>query len=81
MRGRIDGDRLVFETIADSPHRLRLVWDVSSPEAMTWRNERSVDGGPRALVEEYRCTPLRRDQGETATPSESAPANFGAPSS
>jgi hypothetical protein len=58
MRGRIDGDRLVFETIGDPPIRLRLVWDVSDRNEMTWRNEMSVGGEPWSLVEEYRCRPL-----------------------
>ena len=60
MRGWIDGDRLTFETIGDPPVRLRLVWDVSDPNEATWRNERSVAGGPWTLVEEYRCTPVQQ---------------------
>jgi hypothetical protein len=56
MRGWIDGDRLTFETIGEPPVRIRLVWDVSDPERLTWRNEASVGGGPWSLVEEYRCT-------------------------
>jgi len=58
MRGVIDGDRLVFETIGDPPARLRLVWDLTDPAAMTWRNEMSVGGAPWSLVEEYDLTPL-----------------------
>lgn len=55
MRGTIDGDRLTFETIGEGAVRLRLVWDVTDPDALTWRNEVSVGGGPFTLVEEYRC--------------------------
>jgi len=58
LRGRIDGDRLTFESIGDPPVRLRLVWDVSVPRRMTWRNEMSVGGAPWALVEQYDCTPI-----------------------
>ncbi|MDD7939620.1 DUF1579 family protein [Actinomycetospora lutea] len=57
MRGRIDGDRLVFESTGDPPVRLRLVWDISDPDVLRWRNEVSVSGGPWSLVEEYRCVP------------------------
>jgi hypothetical protein len=58
MRGRIDGDRLVFETIGEPPVCLRLVWDVSDPMDVVWRNEMSVGGAPWSLVEEYHCTPV-----------------------
>jgi hypothetical protein len=57
MRGRIDGDRLTFETIGDAPVRLRLVWDRSDPADLVWRNEMSVGGAPWSLVEEYDCRP------------------------
>jgi hypothetical protein len=57
MRGRIDRDRLVYETLGDPPVRLRLVWDVSDPTAALWTNEASVSGGPWRQVESYRMTP------------------------
>ena len=57
MRGRIDRDRLTFETIGDAPVRLRLVWDRSDPAGMVWRNEMSVGGALWSLVEEYQCRP------------------------
>lgn len=57
MRGWIDGDRLTFETIGERPVRLRLVWDLTDPTGLTWRNESSVGGAPWTLVEEYHCTP------------------------
>jgi Protein of unknown function (DUF1579) len=58
MRGWIEGDRLIFETIGEPPVRLRMVWDVSDPKDLRWRNEMSVAGAPFALVEEYHCTPV-----------------------
>jgi hypothetical protein len=57
MRGWIDGDRLIFETLGDPPVRLRLVWDRSDPADMMWRNELSAGGSPWFLVEEYHCKP------------------------
>jgi len=56
LRGRIAGDRLVYETFGDGPVRLRLVWDLSDPEAAVWSNQRSVAGRPWTLVETYRMT-------------------------
>jgi len=61
MRGWIVADRLVFESIGDPPVRLRLIWFESAPDALTWRNEMSVGGGPWTLVEEYLCTPAPPD--------------------
>lgn len=57
LRGRIDGDRLVFESTGEPPVRIRLTWELTGADTITWRNETSVDGGPWSLVEEYRCTP------------------------
>jgi hypothetical protein len=56
MKGWIDGDRLIFETVGDPPVQLRLMWDATDPRDLTWRNEVSVQGGPWSLVEEYRCS-------------------------
>ena len=58
MRGQIDGDRLVFESVGEPLVRLRLTWDASDPNELTWRNEMSVGGAPWSLVEEYRMTPV-----------------------
>jgi hypothetical protein len=58
MRGWIDGDRLVFETLEERAVRVRLTWDIQSSTALLWRNEMSVGGAPWTLVEEYRCTVL-----------------------
>lgn len=38
--------------------RLGLVWDVSDPSDMLWRNEMSVGGAPWMLVEGYHMTPV-----------------------
>ena len=57
MRGYIDGDRLVFETVGEPPIRVRLVWDMTDPDDVTWRNDMSIEGGPWSLVEEYHLTP------------------------
>lgn len=58
MRGRLDGDRLVFESVDDPEIRLRLTWDLSEPGVLLWRNEISAGGKPWSLIEEYRCTPI-----------------------
>lgn len=58
MRGRIEGERLTFESVGDPPVRIRLVWDLTDPRDMLWRNEMSVAGSPWSLVEEYHCTPV-----------------------
>jgi hypothetical protein len=60
MRGRIDGNRLVFESIGEPPVRIRLTWDLTGPEMLVWRNEACAGDGPWLLVEEYRCTPAPR---------------------
>jgi hypothetical protein len=58
MRGHIDGDQLIFETIGETPVRLRMTWDVSRPGDMRWRNEMVVGDGEWFLIEEYRCVPV-----------------------
>ncbi len=55
LRGWIDGDRMTFETIGDPPVRIRLTWDITDANVLTWRNEMSVGSGPWSLVEEYLC--------------------------
>jgi hypothetical protein len=60
LRGRIDGDRLVFKSTGDPDVRIRVTWDVSDPDTILWCNESSAGGGPWSLVEEYRCTPVDR---------------------
>jgi Protein of unknown function (DUF1579) len=58
MRGHIEGDRLIFETLGDTQVRLRLVWDLTDPDDARWRNEMSIAGGAWSLVEEYHLTPV-----------------------
>jgi hypothetical protein len=70
MGGRIDGDRLVFESTGDPAARIRLTWNLVGPDTIVWRNETSAGGGPWVLIEEYRCTPVRR--GEQAAPARRA---------
>jgi hypothetical protein len=53
MRGHVEGDILTFETIGEGPVRQRMIWDLTNPSTMTWRNEISFEGGPFSLVEEY----------------------------
>ncbi|MGW0758446.1 hypothetical protein ACWD1Y_18565 [Streptomyces sp. NPDC002814] len=57
MRGHIDGDRLMFESISEPMVRLRLVWDATDPQELVWQNEMSVDGRSWTLVEAYHCVP------------------------
>jgi hypothetical protein len=56
-RGRIDGDRLVFESMGDTGPRLRFTWDASDPRVTTWRNELALEGGAWFLIEEYPMVP------------------------
>lgn len=65
MRGRIEGDRLVFETVDAGPVRLRMVWDATDPADITWRNESSVDGVAWELIESYHMTPTASGQAVT----------------
>lgn len=57
MRGHIDGDTLVFETVGPAHIRLRLVWDASNQGEITWTNKMSREGGPWELVETYHLVP------------------------
>ena len=56
-RGRIEGDRLVFESLEPAAARLRFTWDVSDPAVIAWRNEMAVGDGSWFLIEEYRMVP------------------------
>ena len=56
-RGRIDGDRLVFESMGDTGPRLRFTWDAADPTVTTWRNEMALEGGAWFLIEEYPMVP------------------------
>jgi len=56
-RGRIDGNRLVFESMEGAAARLRFTWDVSDTGVITWRNEMAVGDGSWFLIEEYSMVP------------------------
>jgi hypothetical protein len=57
FRGRIDGDRLVSESLEGAAARLRFTWDTTDPGVITWRNEMAAGDGPWFLIEEYRMVP------------------------
>jgi len=59
MRGRIDRDRLVLRSPDGGPTTFRATWDLSDPDAPTWTDEVSVNGGPWQLIERYVLTPAR----------------------
>jgi hypothetical protein len=59
MRGHIEGDRLIFENAADGLMRLRMTWDASDSEHITWTNEASMGGGQWSRIETYTMTPTR----------------------
>lgn len=52
-RGRIDGNRLVYESLNESLPRIRLTWTLIGDDHATWRNEYTLDGQAWILVEEY----------------------------
>jgi Protein of unknown function (DUF1579) len=56
-RGRVEADRLVFESLRDTGPRLRLTWDASDPGVITWRNEMAAPDGSWFLIEEYTMVP------------------------
>jgi Protein of unknown function (DUF1579) len=55
-RGRIDGNRLVYESLQEGLPRIRLTWIVADPTHATWRNEFTLDGQAWNLIEEYEMT-------------------------
>jgi hypothetical protein len=57
FRGRIDGDRLVFQSLEGAAAQLRFTWDASDPAVITWRNEMAIGDGSWFLIEEYRMVP------------------------
>jgi hypothetical protein len=61
MRGRIDGDRLIYETPDERPVRLRLTWDLTDLAVPVWTNEACLGGDMWQLIESYRMTPAASD--------------------
>ena len=57
MRGSIEGNHLIFESIGDSTAEIPLVWDAGEGSDLVWTNEASLAGGPWMLVETYHLTP------------------------
>ncbi|MGZ8662357.1 MAG: DUF1579 family protein [Actinomycetota bacterium] len=51
-RGRIEGDRLIFESLEGAAVRLRFTWTVE-PGRTLWRNEMAIGDGDWFLIEEY----------------------------
>jgi hypothetical protein len=56
-RGRIEGDRLVVESMPGAGARLRFTWDTSDPAVIQWRNELAAADGSWFLIEEYPMVP------------------------
>jgi hypothetical protein len=54
FRGRIEDNRLVYESIAETLPRIRLTWILDDTSHARWRNEYTLDGTSWTLVEEYR---------------------------
>jgi len=52
-RGRIEGDRLIYESLSDALPRIRLTWILIDRDHATWRNELTLDGETWGLIEEY----------------------------
>jgi hypothetical protein len=52
-RGRIESNRLVYESLSDALPRIRLTWILDDSTHATWRNEFSRDGQSWGLIEEY----------------------------
>lgn len=52
-RGRIEGNRLVYETLQDALPRIRLTWILADSDHCTWRNEFTLDGQGWSLIEQY----------------------------
>jgi Protein of unknown function (DUF1579) len=55
-RGRLVGDRLIYESLQDGFPRIRLTWILTGPDEATWRNEFTLDGEIWGLIEEYEMT-------------------------
>jgi hypothetical protein len=53
-RGRIEGDRLVYESADATLPRIRLSWILTDATHCAWRNEFTLDGSTWSHIEEYR---------------------------
>lgn len=52
-RGRIEGDRLIYESLQEGLPRIRLTWILNDATRCAWRNEFTLDGETWVLIEEY----------------------------
>jgi hypothetical protein len=52
--GRLEGDRLVYESDGDVLPRIRLTWILDDADHCRWRNEFTLDDTNWTLIEEYR---------------------------
>jgi hypothetical protein len=64
-RGRIEGDQLMYEPLADELPRIRLTWLLLDADHLHWRNEITIDGLTWSLIEEY---DMVRDGADRAAP-------------
>jgi hypothetical protein len=53
----VEGDRLVFESMAETGARLRFTWDASDATVIKWRNEATTGDGSWFLIEEHPMVP------------------------
>ena len=57
LRGWIDADRMVFESVGEQPPFIRLTWELTPHGSILWRNEMSFDRAGWMLVEDYEIEP------------------------
>jgi hypothetical protein len=62
-RGRIEGDRLVYDSLLEERPRIRFTWVLTDPDRCTWRNEYNIDGATWTLIEEYRMVASASSEG------------------
>lgn len=63
LRGKIDGPTLIMTPIgllqaAGQMATMRFVWDATDSQAIRWRSEASLNGGPWMLIEDYVMAPI-----------------------
>jgi hypothetical protein len=68
LAGRIDGDRMLFETTGDRVPRIRLTWDLTPQGSIRWRNETTFDGVSWIPIEDYEIVPAPAGAGREEEP-------------
>ena len=58
-RGRLEGERLTYESLQEGLPRIRLTWILDDETHCRWRNEFTLDGETWNLIEEYHMTVAR----------------------